>query len=39
VDSDQTFPAAPGSDATDNNCLAYHFADMVLNQQALSKSA
>jgi hypothetical protein len=38
-DSDRMFPAGPGSDAINNNCLACHSADMVLNQPALSKSA
>jgi hypothetical protein len=38
-DSDRTFPAGPGSDAINNNCLACHSADMVLNQPALSKDA
>src|SRR5258705_6058707 len=33
------FPAGPGSDAINNNCLACHSADMVLNQPALSKQA
>ncbi len=38
-DSDRTFPAGPGSDAMNNNCLACHSAGMVLNQPALSKEA
>src|SRR2546427_4282685 len=38
-DSDKMFPAGPGSDAINNNCLACHSADMVLNQPALSKQA
>ena len=38
-DSDKMFPAGPGSDAINNNCLACHSADMVLNQPALSKPA
>ena len=38
-DSDRMFPAGSGSDAINNNCLACHSADMVLNQPALSKSA
>jgi cytochrome c5 len=38
-DSDNMFPAGPGSDAINNNCLACHSADMVLNQPALSKQA
>jgi mono/diheme cytochrome c family protein len=36
-DSDRMFPTGPGSDAINNNCLACHSADMVLNQPALSK--
>jgi hypothetical protein len=38
-DSDRMFPAGPGSDAINNNCLACHSADMVLNQPSLSKQA
>jgi mono/diheme cytochrome c family protein len=38
-DSDRMFPDAPGSDAINNNCLACHSADMVLNQPALPKQA
>jgi hypothetical protein len=38
-DSDTMFPAGPGSDASNNNCLACHSADMVLNQPGLSKQA
>jgi mono/diheme cytochrome c family protein len=38
-DSDKMFPGGPGSDAINNNCLACHSADMVLNQPALSKEA
>jgi cytochrome c553 len=38
-DSDKMFPTGPGSDAINNNCLACHSADMVLNQPALSKEA
>jgi mono/diheme cytochrome c family protein len=38
-DSDRTFPPGPGSDAVNNNCLACHSADMVLNQPAMSKAA
>ena len=38
-DSDKMFPAGPGADAINNNCLACHSADMVLNQPALSKQA
>jgi hypothetical protein len=35
---DDTFPNGPGADAIDNNCLACHSADMVLNQPALPKA-
>jgi hypothetical protein len=35
---DDTFPNGPGADAINNNCLACHSADMVLNQPALSKA-
>jgi hypothetical protein len=38
-DSDKMFADGPGSDAINNNCLACHSADMVLNQPALSKQA
>src|SRR5882757_4197993 len=38
-DSDRMFPVGPGSDAINNNCLACHSADMVLNQPALLKQA
>ena len=38
-DSDEMFPDGPGSDAINNNCLACHSADMVLNQPKLSKQA
>jgi cytochrome c553 len=38
-DSDKMFPQGPGSDAINNNCLACHSADMVLNQPELSKQA
>jgi hypothetical protein len=38
-ESDRMFPAGPGSDAINNNCLACHSAGMVLNQPALSKQA
>jgi hypothetical protein len=38
-DSDRMFPGGPGSDAINNNCLACHSADMVLNQPAMSKDA
>ena len=36
---DRMFPAGPGSDAINNNCLACHSAGMVLNQPVLSKVA
>jgi hypothetical protein len=35
--SDTMFPANPGSDAINNNCLACHSADHVLNQPSLSR--
>ena len=38
-DSDKMFPDGPGADAINNNCLACHSADMILNQPALSKQA
>jgi mono/diheme cytochrome c family protein len=38
-DSDRMFPAGPGADLINNNCLACHSADMVLNQPALSKNS
>jgi mono/diheme cytochrome c family protein len=38
-DSDRMFPEGPGSDAINNNCLACHSADMVLNQPSLSRPA
>jgi hypothetical protein len=38
-DSDKMFPGGPGADAINNNCLACHSAEMVLNQPALSKQA
>jgi hypothetical protein len=38
-DSDKMFPDGPGSDSINNNCLACHSADMVLNQPELSKQA
>jgi mono/diheme cytochrome c family protein len=38
-DSDKMFADGPGSEAINNNCLACHSADMVLNQPALSKQA
>jgi hypothetical protein len=37
--SDAMFPPGPGSDATNNNCLACHSADHVLNQPSLSREA
>ena len=37
--SDTLFPAGPGSDAINNNCLACHSADHVLNQPSLSREA
>jgi cytochrome c5 len=36
--SDAMFPG-PGSDAINNNCLACHSADHVLNQPSLSRKA
>ena len=38
-DSDRMFPDGPGSDAINNNCLACHSADHVLNQPSLSREA
>jgi len=38
-DNDKMFPDGRGSDAINNNCLACHSADMVLNQPSLSKQA
>jgi hypothetical protein len=37
--SEAMFPAGPGSDAINNNCLACHSADHVLNQPSLSRDA
>jgi cytochrome c5 len=37
--SDAMFPPGPGSEAINNNCLACHSADHVLNQPSLSKEA
>src|ERR1700745_941371 len=37
--SDRILPAGPGSDVTNNNCLACHSADHVLNQPSLSREA
>ena len=36
---DDTFPNGPGADAINNNCLACHSADHVLNQPSLSREA
>lgn len=36
---DTMFPAGPGADAINNNCLACHSADHVLNQPSLSWQA
>ena len=35
---DRMFPDGPGADAINNNCLACHSADMVLNQPALPRA-
>ena len=35
---DDMFPNGSGADAINNNCLACHSADMVLNQPALPKA-
>lgn len=35
---DDMFPNGPGADAINNNCLACHSSDMVLNQPALPKA-
>ena len=35
---DRMFPGGAGSDAANNNCLAYHSVGMVLNQPAMSKA-
>jgi cytochrome c553 len=35
---DSMFPGGAAADAINNNCLACHSADMVLNQPALPKS-
>ena len=37
--SDTMFPAGPGSDAINNNCIACHSADHVMNQPSLSREA
>ncbi|MHB8885089.1 MAG: cytochrome c [Methylovirgula sp.] len=36
-DSDRMFPAGPGADQINGNCLICHSASMVLNQPALSR--
>ena len=36
---DAMFPAGPGSDQINNNCVACHSADHVLNQPSLSRGA
>jgi hypothetical protein len=36
--SDMMFPAGPGSEETNNNCLACHSADHVLNQPSLTRA-
>jgi|SRR5271168_5421921 len=38
-DSDKMFPDGQNSDAINNNCLACHSTDMVLNQPAMSREA
>jgi cytochrome c5 len=38
-ESEGMFPDGQGSDAINNNCLACHSADMVLNQPAMSREA
>jgi len=38
-DNNTMFPAGQNSDAINNNCLACHSADMVLNQPAMSKQS
>src|SRR5260370_18316188 len=35
-EGDLMLPAGPGSDVANNNCLACHSSDMVLNQPAMS---
>lgn len=35
---DGMFPNGPGEDAMNNNCLACHSADMVINQPALPRA-
>jgi mono/diheme cytochrome c family protein len=36
---DSLFPGGVGADAVNNNCLACHSSDMVLNQPALPRAA
>jgi len=36
--SERTFPAGPGSDKINQNCLGCHSAGMVLNQPALPRA-
>ncbi|MGH1573171.1 c-type cytochrome [Methylobacterium sp. P31] len=36
--SDRVFPAGPGAETVNNNCLACHSAEMVLTQPKLSKA-
>jgi hypothetical protein len=36
--SDMMLPAGPGSDAANNNCLACHSADHLLNQPSLPRA-
>ena len=36
---DASFPAGPGAEAADNNCLACHSVEMVMNQPAMASSA
>ena len=38
-ESDRMFPDGQGSDAINNNCVACHSAEMVLNQPAMSREA
>jgi cytochrome c5 len=38
-ESDRMFPDGRGSDAINNNCLACHSTEMVLNQPAMSREA
>jgi hypothetical protein len=39
VPTSEMFPAGPGADAINNNCLACHSADHVLGQPSLSREA